>query len=157
MSQRHPKHKSLYLDEYTSKWELSKTKKRSTSCCSVAWCRNPPSCFYRRGKLYIAETCSKCRNRKSRANEPIKYAFNSLKDSAKKRSIPFSLNFDEFKEWCEQTGYASQKGTVRLTDHCDRIDDERGYEIGNIQLLSERENIQKQRNREKQTKENEPF
>ena len=155
---RHPKHKSLYFDELKNSWEIFVKKPRSTHCCSASWCRNPPSCFYRpSGKLYIAQFCSKCRNRKWRANNPIQYAYHALKDSAQKRSISFTLKFDEFKAWCEQTGYAAQKGVARLTDHCDRIKDDKGYEISNIQLLSEGDNVRKQRAREQEQKDTDPF
>jgi len=153
---RHPKHKSLYFDEFKNSWEIVAKKVRSTHCCSAPWCCTPPSCFYRpSGKLYISQFCAKCRGRKWRANNPIKYAYFGLKESARKRDIPFSLKFDEFKVWCEQTGCAAQKGIARLTDHCDRIDDSKGYEISNIQLLSEGENVRKQRQIEQDNKD--PF
>lgn len=82
-----------------------------------------------------------------RARHPIRYAYEAIKDSAKKRSIPFKISFDDFKDWCNETGYADEKGKQRLKHHCDRIDASKGYEKGNLQILNERENIQK-RNRD---------
>jgi hypothetical protein len=154
---KHPKHRALYLCPYSGKWELRCTKPKSTLVCCVAWCKNPPKCFWRRGRIYTAPYCHKCYSRRWRANNPEKYAYEALKDSAKKRSIPFTLGFAEFKEWCQQTGYASQKGFARLTIHCDRIRDNEGYHINNIQVLSQGDNIRKQREREKQQPEEDPF
>lgn len=157
----HPKHKSLHLCPYSGKWELIITKKRSSSCCQVSWCRNAPIHYLSGGKVKTKAYCSKCCLRRYRANHPINYAFHAIKDSAKKRNIPFSISFEDFSDWCTETGYAENKGVCRLKNHCDRIDDSKGYEKGNIQLLSERENIQK-RNLDKlkqnqQIDENEPF
>lgn len=142
--ERHPKHKALQWDPYSGKWELRATKPRSTSCCQTAWCKNPPACFYRAtGKLYVAAHCPKCFSRRYRANHPVHYAFEAIKDSAKKRDIDFSLTIEQFAQWCEETGYADTKGVARLKFHCDRIDHRKGYSIDNIQLLSEAENIRK--------------
>lgn len=154
---RHPKHKSLYFDEANAKWEISCKREKSTGRCCAPWCRNPPYCFYPpSGNLFTDRFCSKCRSRKWRANNPIRYAFSAIKGSAKKRNISFDIKFEEFKDWCEKTGYASNKGIARLTDHCDRIDDDLGYEINNIQILSQGDNVRKQRERENQTNED-PF
>jgi hypothetical protein len=106
----------------------------------------------------MAKFCHKCKTRLYRANNPIRYAFGAIKDSAKKRGIPFNIAYSDFETWCNNTGYATGKGVKRLTDHCDRIRDDEGYHIGNIQLLSQGDNIRKQRERERQAKEdNEPF
>ena len=139
----HPKHKALHLCPYSGKWELRLTKKRSTHTCQVSWCKNPPAAWYQNSKLKILAVCHKCRCRRYRANNPIKYAYESIKDSAKKRSISFTISLEDFTDWCNATGYADNKGKYRLTNHCDRIDATKGYEVGNLQLLTERENVQK--------------
>jgi hypothetical protein len=143
----HPKYKSLYFDEYTGKWALRHTRGRSQSRCPVPWCKNPPACYYRNGRISYELYCYKCKSRRYRANHPIRYAFEDLKVSAKKRSIQFDLSLSDFEAWCKKTGYADSKGVTRLTHHCDRIRHTEGYNINNIQLLTERENIQK-RNRD---------
>ncbi len=139
----HPKHKSLYFDEISGKWCLKHKRGRSKHRCPVAWCKNVPRVRLRRGRITIDLYCSKCASRRKRANNPVNYAFHAIKDSAKKRGISFSISYRDFKEWCERTGYAKDKGFVRLTHHCDRIRHNEGYHIDNIQLLTERENIQK--------------
>ena len=73
-----------------------------------------------------------------RSKNPLKAQFNWLKRSAEKRHIPFLLTLGEFGTWCEQTAYLQLVGVNAMS--CDRIDPNRGYEIGNIRILGYREN-----------------
>lgn len=82
--------------------------------------------------------CSCCAMKEWRSKNPLKAQFNWLKRSAEKRHIPFLLTLGEFGTWCEQTAYLQLVGVNAMS--CDRIDPNRGYEIGNIRILGYREN-----------------
>jgi hypothetical protein len=74
-----------------------------------------------------------------RERNPLKAYFNWLKRSADKRGIAFSLTLQQFARWCEKTSYLELVGRGDAMS-CDRKNPERGYEPGNIRLLSYREN-----------------
>jgi len=80
---------------------------------------------------------------KWRAEHPVHAAWRNLQDSARKRRIPFTLTITQFIEFAEATAYVDHKGVTKLCLHCDRIDPERGYEWGNIQVLTCSENSAK--------------
>lgn len=82
--------------------------------------------------------CSCCAMKEWRAKNPLGAHFNWLKRSAEKRRVPFLLTLEEFRVWCVQTSYLQLVGVNAMS--CDRIDPERGYEPGNIRILSYREN-----------------
>lgn len=159
MSLHHPKHASLVWDDYAGKWEIRNTKRRSTRVCAAAWCKNPPACEFRkdRAKEYYYIHCHKCRSRMFRANDPVRYAYEDIKHSARKRNIAFSITFGQFKRWCEETGYAETKGVTRLKFHCDRINPTLGYTLENIQCLREGDNIRKRNTDKQQYNTNNPF
>lgn len=76
-------------------------------------------------------------------NNPFTHAYRMLKCSAKNRGIPFSLTKQQFKKFCDETGYLMVKGKRSSDQTVDRIDNNKGYEDGNIQMLSSKSNIQK--------------
>lgn len=82
--------------------------------------------------------CSRCAMKAWRTKNPLEAHFNWLKRSAEKRGIRFALTISEFRLWCEQTSYIQLVGVNAMS--CDRIDPDRGYEMGNIRILSYREN-----------------
>lgn len=75
-----------------------------------------------------------------RRNNPFKYAYQTLKDNAKRREKGFSLTLDEFKGFCLETGYMVLKGINAEDATIDRIDESKGYELGNIRLLTVQDN-----------------
>lgn len=46
--------------------------------------------------------CHTCDKRIERANNPMRAAFNRLRDKARERRIPFTLSFDYFREFAEK-------------------------------------------------------
>lgn len=117
-------------------YRLIRNPRKRRGCCKVRMCRNESY----NGK----PLCNKCQSREFRANNPDRYAFNALKDSAKKRGIPFGLSFEEFRAFClSHPEYLPGRGRRSFHLHLDRIDASRGYFADNIQVLSATINIQK--------------
>lgn len=110
-------------------------KKRRNGVCKHWGCNNLAA-----SRGWICETC---KSRKSRINNPQRYAFQQVKRSADLRSIPFNLTFDEFLEFDRQTSYVASKGRESESLTIDRIDSSRGYEIGNIRALTWSQNCTK--------------
>lgn len=81
--------------------------------------------------------------REWRLNNPLKSAYSHVKDSARKRRIPFSLTLGEFKEFCDASGYLDLKGWHAGCLHVDRKDHKLGYTKDNIQPLEATENAHK--------------
>ncbi len=79
----------------------------------------------------------------------IKEIYNSLKRSAKKRDIPFTLTLSDLNELtfpitCPVLGIPLRYNRGEALDDSvsiDRIDSSRGYEAGNIIVISWRANI----------------
>jgi len=89
------------------------------------------------------KTCSRCNYIQKKKSNPIRIAYTSLKYHAKERGKEFSLTIDQFKEFCVKSNYLNCKGIEKNSYHIDRIDESKGYEIGNIQLLTNTENVRK--------------
>ncbi len=87
--------------------------------------------------------CHKCNMRLWRARNPMRDAFNNLRNSANKRRIGFALTFEEFQLICNTTGYLKQRGSRASSLQIDRVDNLRGYEVGNISVISCSENTAK--------------
>jgi len=85
---------------------------------------------------------------------PFKYAYQTLKSNAKKRGKEFTITLHEFILFCHETNYIGYKGRRGSCLSVDRIDQNKGYTIDNIQTLTVSENSKKQRQFEK---ENCPF
>lgn len=92
-----------------------------------------------KGKGY----CHACRKAQWRQAYPIKAAFNALRDHAKGRRIPFEITYEQFHSICTATGYADLKGTASDSLTIDRMDNKRGYAIGNVRVLTRVENCSK--------------
>jgi len=74
---------------------------------------------------------------------PLRYAYQSLKDNAKRRGKEFDISFDQFKDFCIKTAYIQNRGRLAGSFHIDRIDETGGYTLDNIQVLTNSENVQK--------------
>jgi hypothetical protein len=73
----------------------------------------------------------------------MRYAFANIKRSADKRHIPFDLSFDDFKIFCEKTGYLESKGKESESLTIDRIDSNIGYQLDNIRAITWEQNCSK--------------
>lgn len=143
----HPRYRFLLWNG--QKWTLLKNPDKEDGKCKTKFCRNYARVEYRfdrrTGKRRMSHhgTCTKCQAAQWRENNPAAYAYKNLKHSAKGRRIPFTLTFEEFVVLCEETHYLAHKGTSSECLHVDRIDASRGYEAGNVQVITCSENVGK--------------
>lgn len=101
--------------------------------CQTKYCRREA-----KGKF-----CSTCRSRKCRERDPYRYAFNNIRNRAKQRGLAFTITFEEFKRFCIRTKYIAGKGRAAESFTIDRIYNNVGYHIDNIQVLTKSQNIRK--------------
>jgi hypothetical protein len=86
--------------------------------------------------------------RRWRAAHPMTAAWRAVKDHAKARGIYFNLPKPYFIRFALRSDYLNRKG---LNGHCltiDRINNLRGYVVGNIQPLTRKQNTIKQARRD---------
>lgn len=106
------------------------------------------TCTSQRCRKYVTEAakspyCSMHRSRRFKSKFPLKYSFNHLKQRAKDRGKVFLLTFAEYEAFCLKTDYHKLKGKTSLSLSIDRVDNSRGYEVGNIAAITLRENSRK--------------
>jgi len=80
--------------------------------------------------------CYSCRQARYKRNNPLKYCYNTLKINAKRRYKGFGITFTEFEQFCKDTGYMQGKGNTKDKLSIDRIDNLRGYDFTNMQVLT---------------------
>jgi len=110
-------------------------KRKASKLCKAYRCANESA----KGQ----SLCHKHHKRRQKELNPIGYFFNLLKQNAKRRGKEFKLALWEFRQFCSETNYLEVKGRSGRAKTIDRIDPNKGYEIGNIQLLSNRANAAK--------------
>jgi hypothetical protein len=98
---------------------------------------------YCKRKTNGTKICSTCRSRKSRQKNPVKYCYNNLKHNAKRRGIEFALTLEEFIQFCHETNYLAGKGRTKASYSIDRIDNNKGYTLDNIRVITLSENSKK--------------
>lgn len=101
--------------------------------CLTKYCKNKK----------IKGFCSTCRSRKSRENDPEKYAYNTTKANAKRRRKPFTITFEYFKQFCYEYNYIQGKGKTATSLSIDCKINDLGYVEGNIRGLPLGENSRK--------------
>lgn len=87
--------------------------------------------------------CSKHHAQSQKQNNLVGYTYNLLKQNAKTRKKVFTITLQDFKDFCNETGYLETKGRTKLKSSIDRKDHTKGYEKGNLQLLSVSDNSKK--------------
>jgi hypothetical protein len=115
------------------------SKKKKGLCCAYR-CSNKAA---PRDKF-----CHKHRKRYQKENNTLTYVYGFLKNNAKRRGKSFELTKEEFKQFCEETGYLELRGKKAKSASIDRIDPRKGYSIDNIQILTLAENSSKSDNYE---------
>ena len=143
----HPVHKSLFWDG--NLWNLKKAARKSERLCQTKFCRNPVfhECRRKKGSdetfMVVNRTCSKCRSKRWRTNNPLRYAYKNLSSSAKKRKIPFTITIEHFRELCDKSDYLTHRGNGADSLHIDRKDPLKGYVPGNLEVLTCSANVAK--------------
>lgn len=116
-------------------WKLRLAKNKPTRLCVVAFCSNPRPKGKKAGSI-----CEKCKARRWRANNPVKAIHQTLRFSAARRRIGFNLTVEELAEFLAGTDYIERRGRGAECLSIDRINVHRGYEPGNLQVLTVSEN-----------------
>lgn len=89
------------------------------------------------------KTCLTCKSELYRQRNPIRASYQSHKDNAKRRGIPFELTFDQFKKFAVETRLVINSGKTAKSYSIDRIDNSKGYNLDNIQVLTISDNSKK--------------
>lgn len=116
--------------------KISHAKKNKGVFCCAYGCGNKPN--PRKGGL-----CDKHYARRRRELNPVGVRYSQAKQKAKARGIGWYITIDEFKAFCERTGYLLKKGYRGQNATLDRRCNVHGYHIWNLQILSNRANASK--------------
>lgn len=114
---------------------LTFKKNPKQGICHVAHCANRTT-----GKTTL---CSTCRSKKCRKADPVRYAYNNLKNHAEARGILFTITLPQFREFCRKVNYIGFKGRSAESYTIDRRHEDVGYHIDNIQVLTNSNNVKK--------------
>lgn len=117
------------------------TKRTSKARC------NTRRCFH---KAAVRGLCWTCYNRIRRAADPVARSFYDLQQNVRKRNrkrkgppIAFTITLEYFRTWCRKTRYIQGAGRSKDAYTIDRIENDKGYEPGNIQKMKRWRNSQK--------------
>ncbi len=102
--------------------------------CTSKGCRNV---------VKVGKYCNTCKSRKYRNKYPVKYAYDTLRNNAKRRNKAFSLTLAQFTSFAQRVDYMAKKGIAATSMHIDRIIESEGYHENNIQPLQNADNIRK--------------
>lgn len=78
-----------------------------------------------------------------RSKNPVRYAYQTLKDNAKRRGKTFLISLEYFKQFCKRTDYIAGKGRMKESYSVDCIDPRKGYVEGNLQCITLSDNTKK--------------
>jgi len=98
------------------------------------------------------EHCGTCRSKKYRQADEVRYFLNNLRRSATRRHIEFTLELELFRKWAIKEKFEFGGGMGPSKDSVDRIKNEYGYHIWNIQKLTLSQNSKKYQNYDKHGK-----
>lgn len=101
--------------------------------CATAYCKNKPDGRY----------CSTCRSRNARKSDPVRYAYNNLRNNAKRRGIVFTITLSDFRKFCHKVKYIGHSGRSAESYTIDRRHNDVGYHIDNIAVITRSENVKK--------------
>ena len=115
---------------------ISQAKKEAGRYCCAYNCTSKP--VKKKGGL-----CHKHYARKTRLEDPVLSRFNDFKGNAKKRNKSCSVTLVEFRQFCKDNNYIVKPGRRGQNATIDRIRNEEGYHIGNMQILTHKRNSSK--------------
>lgn len=105
--------------------------------CPVASCRNKS----RTGRNKCMGLCHRHQQYRWRMKDTKRSAYTALRDHAKARKIPFTISYEYFRGMVDMLATwdlkAESRGEVLTVD---RIQAERGYEEGNLQIITHSQN-----------------
>lgn len=90
--------------------------------------------------------CAKHSHRYKKATDLLGYVYDNLRCNARRRGKVFTLTRQEFEQFCAETNYLELRGKTGKSASIDRVDNRKGYELGNIRILTLSENTHKRNN-----------
>lgn len=116
--------------------QIIESKKEQGQYCCAYRCTNAP--VAKKGGL-----CHKHYARKLKDQDPVGYRYNIFKSNARRRGKEVLITIDEFREFCNETGYWLTPGLRGKNATIDRINNNEGYHKNNMQLLPIMQNVNK--------------
>ena len=123
-------------------FKISNAKRIEGRFCCAYSCRSNPN--YKKKGL-----CHKHYAIYRRMIDPVYNRFINFRGNALRRKKEFNITLLEFREFCEKTGYIIKKRMRGRLCSVDRIDNNLGYHIDNIQLITSNANTAKYHNEDK--------
>jgi len=117
-------------------FKVSEAKRIEKIHCCAYGCKSKPN----QKKLGL---CHKHYAIYRRIKDPVYDRYVNFKGNALRRKKEFVITLHEFRDWCEEKRYIIEKGMRGKNCTIDRIDNKIGYRIDNIQLLTNKANIEK--------------
>lgn len=146
-------------DHFTPKhldFKISDSKRKAKIECCAYCCKNLP--IEKKKGL-----CHKHYARYLKAKDPVYDRYNHFKNNALARPLKhivgekFTITLEEFRDFCQRTGYIIKKGMRGKNCTIDRTKNNFGYHIWNIQIKSNLANIKKYHTFDKFDKDYTPF
>ena len=81
--------------------------------------------------------------RRWRKLNPLRSAYLDLKSNAKRRGKKFEITFEYFKRFAKRCKVFNRRGILKDSYHIDRKKEDAGYVIGNLQMITNSENVKK--------------
>lgn len=131
-------------------FKISEAKRKAGKECCAYCCKSKPNAK----KLGL---CHKHYAIYRRQKDPVYDRFVNFKGNALRRKKEFTITLEQFREFCEKTGYIVKKGMRGARCSVDRINNSLGYSIDNIQLLTIQKNIEKYNTTDKNHEDYTPF
>lgn len=125
-------------------FKVSEAKKQQGVFCCAFHCTNKPNAK-KRG------LCHKHYAIHRRIVDPVYDRYVNFKGNAtsERRNKDFSITLQEFRDFCQRTGYIIKKGMRGRNCTIDRLDNRYGYHIWNIGIKSAQANTAKYHNIDK--------
>jgi hypothetical protein len=119
--------------------------------CKSPGCSNPAFEYTvkKTGKVKKWAYCSHCRTEREKAKDLAAWSWRKHRSNAKRRGILFTISLEYFRAWCAETEVLLNAGRSATSLHVDRIVDELGYVEGNLQVLTNSQNVAKENRRRK--------
>lgn len=115
--------------------ELKYKERPIKGICNVKFCKR---------KTHGRSLCSTHRSQKVRMIDPVRYAFNNIRNRARQRNILFTITLEQFRFWCHKVkviGFGPGRSSESYS--IDRIHNDLGYHADNIQVLKKKDNVKK--------------
>lgn len=134
------------FNEYYTEYIITKPMRRKYTSDKAEQCR-VDGCSKTRAPN--RSMCWMHKARRFKQINPHSYIWSKLKYNAKKRGIRFTLTKRFFLLFCLANNYTTLRGHKNNDYNIDRIDNSKGYERGNIQILTGEENLRKYHDHDK--------